>query len=496
MENFKDLIIFEMANSHQGSVEHGINIIKEMKKITDKFNVKTAIKFQFRDLETFIHKNFKGREDVKHISRFESTRLSKAQFGMMINQVKEYGMLAISTPFDENGVDWCVELGIDVLKIASCSADDWPLLEKASKSNLPIIVSTGGKTIKEIDKVYNFLIHRQVDFAMLHCVSEYPVKPENIQLDFLDKMMKRYPDVVIGYSGHEDPDDDIIPKMAIAKGARILERHVGLPTNEISLNVYSMNPIQTNKWVESIVIAREICAINGQNDRKINEAEKISLNSLRRGVYLKRNLKKGTQISLSDVYFAMPMQEGQTSSSDFLEGMVANVDYTKDEPLKEKRNITEIMLIRSIVHEAKGLINEAGIRFGREYTVELSHHYGVNNFRNVGATIVNLINRDYCKKLIIMLPNQRHPDHFHKIKEESFQLLYGDLSINIDDDEIELKPGDIQLVLRNQMHSFSSKTGAVFEEISTTHVKGDSYYSDKKISQLDLIQRKTIIEEW
>lgn len=496
MEIFKDLLIFEMANSHQGSIEHGLKIISEMKNIMYKHNVKTAVKFQFRDLDTFIHNDFKGNKDVKHISRFESTRLSKVQFGVMVAKVKELGMVAVSTPFDENGVDWCLDLGIDILKIASCSADDWPLLEKAAQSKLPIIISTGGKSIQEIDKIYNFLLHRNVNFAMLHCVSEYPVKPEDVQLDFIDKMKKRYPDVVIGYSGHENPDDEIIPQMAIAKGAQILERHVGLPTDKITLNAYSMNPIQADKWVQSIVNGRKICKINGMNDRNINLTEKASLQSLMRGVYLKKDLKKGTEIKIDDIYFAMPLQDGQTSTSVFKEGMIASVDYYKDEPLKEVRISNDIMMTREIIHEAKSLINEAGIKLGDEFTVELSHHYGIKNFRKIGATIVNIINREYCKKLIIVLPGQEHPEHYHKIKEETFQLLNGDLTCVLDKIETKLKPGDLTVVLRNQIHSFSSINGAIFEEISTTHIKGDSYYLDPNISKLDLIQRKTVIEEW
>mgnify|MGYP003326446595 CR=1 FL=1 len=76
---FKDLIIFEMANSHQGSVEHGINIIKEMSKIAHKYNVKAAVKLQYRNLDTFIHPDFKGSKEYKHIDRFEGTRLTYDQ---------------------------------------------------------------------------------------------------------------------------------------------------------------------------------------------------------------------------------------------------------------------------------------------------------------------------------------------------------------------------------------------------------------------------------
>lgn len=79
-------------------------------------------------------------------------------------------MIAISTPFDEGSVDWCMEQGIDIIKIASCSSLDWPLLEKAAATGKPLIISTGGKTLSDIDKLYNFFSHRKCDFAFLHCI--------------------------------------------------------------------------------------------------------------------------------------------------------------------------------------------------------------------------------------------------------------------------------------------------------------------------------------
>jgi len=153
-------------------------------------------------------------------------------------------------------------------------------------------------------------------------------------------------------------------------------------------------------------------------------------------------------------------------------------------------------LIRSVIHDVKGLLLEAGIALGDFFEVELSHHYGVSHFRQTGAIIISVINREYCKKLIVVLAGQTHPKHLHKIKEETFQLLYGDLTIEIDGIVRRMKPGDVQTVLRNELHSFSSHNGAVFEEISTTHVIGDSYYEDEYIAQQDPMERKTLIKEW
>ncbi len=493
---FDDLFIFEMANSHQGSVEHGIDIVHAMGRIARKYNIKAAVKLQYRNLDTFIHPDYIGRKDVKHVERFLSTRLNYDQFSQIVEAIREEGMITIVTPFDESSVEWCMDQGIDILKIASCSSLDWPLLNAVSATYKPLIISTGGKTLSDIDKIYNFFTHRKIQFAFLHCIAEYPAPMEHLQLDFIDRMNRRYPEVTIGYSGHEDPNDNTIPMLAIAKGARILERHVGLPTETIRLNAYSMNPEQAERWVEAVLNAKNMCQMKKENTKYVSQEEIDSLNSLMRGVYLKHDVKAGTQLTAEDVFFAMPCHERQMSSGEFQEGTVASKDYNKNEELHEKRKISDINLARSVIHDAKGMLYEAGIALGESFEVELSHHYGMQHFRQFGAIIINVINREYCKKLIIVLPGQKHPLHIHKVKEETFQLLYGDLQVEMSDGVHPMKAGDIQTVLRGEKHAFSSLNGAIFEEVSTTHVKNDSYYEDPKISKLDPIERKTYLRKW
>ena len=493
---FSDLFIFEMANSHQGSVEHGIDIIKAMGRIARKYNIKAAVKLQYRNLDTFIHTDFKDRKDVNHIPRFMGTRLYFDQFTQLVDTIHEEGLIAMSTPFDEDGVEWCMDQGIDVIKVASCSAMDWQLLTKIVMTHKPVILSTGGKSLSDIDKIYNFFTHRGCEFAFLHCVAEYPAPLERLQLDFIDRMNRRYPEVTIGYSGHENPDENIVAMLAIAKGAKILERHVGLPTETITLNAYSMNPDQTDKWVKAVLDAKMICRTKKENDKYISQEEIDSLRSLMRGAYVKKNIKQGDPIMLEDVFFAMPCQDKQMTSGEFTGGIIASRDYKVNEPIMEKKTTSDIGIVRTVVHDAKGMLYEAGIALGNDFEVELSHHYGMKHFRQTGAIIISIINREYCKKLLVVLPGQKHPDHMHKVKEETFQLLYGDLSVNIEDKDIFMKPGDIYTVLREQKHSFTSIKGAIFEEVSTTHIKNDSYYEDPLIKALDPIERKTILKKW
>ena len=137
---FNGLFIFEMANNHQGDVEHGIAIIKEMGRIAKKYNIKAAVKLQYRQLDTFIHPDYRNDKNAKHISRFLSTELNSLQFLELVNAIKNEGMYSMCTPFDEESVDLILDHKIDIIKIASCSADDWPLLSKIVNTKKPIII--------------------------------------------------------------------------------------------------------------------------------------------------------------------------------------------------------------------------------------------------------------------------------------------------------------------------------------------------------------------
>lgn len=496
MKTLDNLFIFEMANNHQGDVNHGIKIIKEMAKIAKKNHINAAVKLQYRQLDTFIHPDFRKDKEAKHIGRFLSTELKPDQFQLLVKTIKEEGLISVCTPFDEESVDLIDKHEIEVIKIASCSADDWPLISRIVKSNKPVISSTAGLDLNQMDNLVSYLTHRLNQVGILHCVGLYPTPDDQLNLNFIQKMITRYPDVTIGYSGHESPENTDVIKIALAKGARIFERHVGVPTTTITLNEYSMNPEQVEQWIESFIKAK---AILGEFDRKLSEEERESLLSLKRGVFLKKNIKRGSFIKESDVYFAMPCKPGQVTSGDF--GKVrarftASKDYKANDALIETNNEDTYHKTRKIIHQAKAFLSENNIVLSYKYSVELNHHYGIENFQKFGCLIVNLINREYCKKLIVLFPEQHHPEQKHLKKEETFHVLSGDLNLTLNGIPKKLIKGDIVTIERGVLHSFYSDNGAVIEEVSTTHFTNDSFYTDPLIAEQDPMQRKTYIEKF
>jgi len=496
--DFDDLVVFDLANNHQGSVDHGVSIIRAMGELASKHGVRAAMKFQFRQLDTFIHPAHRKESDNKHVSRFLSTEMSRDSFEQLHRAVKKAGLLSMCTPFDEESVNVITSMGFDILKIASCSATDWPLLEKAASSGLPLVCSTGGLDFEQIDDLYSFFNHRGVEFALMHCVSIYPSPPDTLQLNQIDQMRRRYPDVPIGWSTHEDPDAVGPVQIAVAKGAKLFERHVGIATDEITLNAYSSAPEQVDCWLAALTEARKMCGAPSRPP--VLKQETDALMTLQRGVYLREPIPAGTILDKEHIYFAMPIDNGQLASGQFKPGILTERSFETDEALALEGIALPPdppeRIIKKAIHEIKAMLHEAGVHLNTDFQIEYSHHYGVERFREIGAVLIDIVNRSYCKKIIVQLPGQVHPQHYHKLKEETFQVLSGELNLVIEGRKRVLFPGDTCLIQPGMWHSFWTSTGCVFEEISTKHFNDDSFYKDKKINAMERSERKTIVNHW
>ena len=343
----------------------------------------------------------------------------------------------------------------------------------------------------------NFLEHREKTFALMHCVAEYPTPKEDLQLNQIDLLKTRYPQIDIGYSAHEEPDNFSSIKIAIGKGATIFEKHVGIKTGKFGLNSYSAAPEQIRLWLGSALEALQMCGA-AMRRSGFTEKETKALQSLRRGVFARKKIKKGEMIELSNTFLAIPTAEGQITANDMSKYTdfyaTSDFDANKPIPLTNLRQVDNREKVYDVVQKVKALLKKSNVLVPGKLDLEISHHYGVDKVEEQGCTIINFVNREYCKKLIVMLPGQKHPEQYHKIKEETFQVLYGDILLTIDGIETECKAGSIVTVERKKRHSFGSMTGAIIEEISSTHHAKDSYYTDKEITKNK--HRKTLVTHW
>jgi quercetin dioxygenase-like cupin family protein len=150
--------------------------------------------------------------------------------------------------------------------------------------------------------------------------------------------------------------------------------------------------------------------------------------------------------------------------------------------------------IWKIVQEVKTFLNNSGVVYPGKADLEISHHYGIDQFHRTGITMITVVNREYCKKLIIVLPNQTHPEQYHKQKEETFVVLHGEVELSLDGTTQILKKGDVVTIEKEVRHQFTTKTGCIIEEVSSTHYLNDSYYTDESIAKNK--DRKTFVTYW
>lgn len=317
---FENLFVLELTNNHLGSLERGLRIVQQHAKIARFNNVRAAIKLQFRDVNTFIHKDFLDRRDIRYIRRILETQMSKDQYTELVQAIKKSGCMAMATPFDEKSVDLCVEFDMPIIKIASADSNDWLLVERIARTRRPVIVSFGGTPIKDMDDLVTFFENRNIPLAINHCIAAYPHEDSECELSQIEFLKDRYPNHTIGYSCHEYHDWTSSIMIAYAKGARTFERHIDIEEEGTDVAKYSSLPHQLDKWFKAFHKVCEMCG-NSATTRKIPlEREIAFLNSYIRGVYAKRDIGQGEVLTEEDIYLAIPLQKGQVSSRELMLG--------------------------------------------------------------------------------------------------------------------------------------------------------------------------------
>jgi N-acetylneuraminate synthase len=354
---FDNLFVLELANNHWGKLERGLKIIRDFARVVRFNDVHAAIKLQFRDVDSFIHRDFRDRSDIRYIKKTLDTQMPWDQLKAMVDAVREAGMVTMVTPFDEVSVDKCVEFGVEILKIASSDIRDKTLLEKIASTGLPVIASSGGADLDHIDELVEFFASRNIPFALNHCVSLYPSEDSDLELDQIDFLMARYPHITIGYSTHEyrDCHDSIL--IAYAKGARTFERHVDIDHEGVPVSAYCTKPEQADIWFRAFKKAQEMCGHSAAARREVPEGERRYLDALVRGVYAKRDIKPGDVLTHADVYFSVPLLKGQISTREFIGGEAVTQSVEAhgavrisgiDAPLKEDTQLVELILDRGL----------------------------------------------------------------------------------------------------------------------------------------------------
>jgi N-acetylneuraminate synthase len=333
-EIFNELFVLELANNHWGKLERGLKIIDDFASVVEANGVNASIKLQFRDVDSFIHSDYRDASDVRYIKKTLDTQMPWARLRTMVQAIRNHGMLTTVTPFDEVSVDKCMEFGVDILKIASSDIRDKTLLRKIASAGKPVIASSGGADERHIDALVEFFGSRGIPFALNHCVSIYPSEDGELELNQIDYLKARYPGVTIGLSTHEHRDWQASAMIAYAKGARTFERHIDIDYEGVPVSAYCTRPEQADVWFKAFNKAREMCGGAPVAKRAVPVKEREYLDALVRGVYARRDLPAGHVLTEDDVYFAVPLLKGQISTREFEGGETLGAPVAVDEPVQ------------------------------------------------------------------------------------------------------------------------------------------------------------------
>ena len=301
----KTFIIAEIGPNHNGSIKIAKKMIRKLSSIDID-----AIKFQLGDPnEVYSDDAFKApyqkkndkENSVKAMSK--KNQLSKSEHIAISKFCNKLGIPYACTAFDLKSLKFLNKnFKLPFFKIPSGEVTSLDLINYISKQKKPIILSTGMSDFQEIKKVKSMLEkHHKNKITILHCVSEYPAKIKNVNLNIIDELKRRFK-CDIGYSDHTNEEETCIS--AVAKGATIIEKHVTLsktmsgPDHKSSFTIKEFETL-----VDKI---RKVERLLGKNQKKFSKEEKHIQFAAKKSCVTNKDLKKNHILKKQDICFKRP----------------------------------------------------------------------------------------------------------------------------------------------------------------------------------------------
>lgn len=249
-------IIAEAGVNHNGQLVLAKQLIKAAKEAGAD-----AVKFQTWKTEELIvpgtktakyQKNNTGEND--QFEMLKKLELSYDEFIQLKGYADELEIIFLSTPDENESLDFLVdELNLPIIKIGSSELTNYLYLRKISAKNKPMILSTGMGDMKDVKAAVKIIeeINPNPELAILHCTTNYPCPPEEINLNVIKTYQQQFLYYVIGYSDHSAGIN--VPLLAVALGAKIIEKHFTLDNSmEGPDHKASLNPIDFKSMVNGI----------------------------------------------------------------------------------------------------------------------------------------------------------------------------------------------------------------------------------------------------
>jgi N-acetylneuraminate synthase/N,N'-diacetyllegionaminate synthase len=288
-------IIAEAGVNHNGSLELAKKLVDGAKEVGVD-----AIKFQTFKAEDLVTKktemaSYQKKNMGKKESQFEMLKkleLTERDFIELKKYCDKKGIIFLSTPHTEDAIDFLESL-VPVYKIGSGDLTNLPFLEKVARKQKPIILSTGMATLNEIREAVNTIKkERNNKIILLHCTTNYPCPLEEVNLRAMLTLKKEF-NLPVGYSDHTL--GILVPIMAVAMGAKIIEKHFTLDKNLPGPDhKASLEPKELKEMVESI---RNVEKALGNGIKRPTKNEEKIKSFVRKTIVAKVNIPKGIKIT-------------------------------------------------------------------------------------------------------------------------------------------------------------------------------------------------------
>lgn len=299
---YPTFVIAEIGVNHDGSLKRALELIEYASD-----GGADAVKLQVFRASSLLHASSKfaeyqkGRveasEPQEMLRRYE---LYPDELEQIAKAVRGQGMIPLATPFSPGDLTTISRLDLPAVKIASPDLVNWMLLSQAAALGRPMLVSTGAATMDEVRTSVQWLREWKASFALLHCVSSYPVSSKKANLCWIGELAQL--DVPVGYSDHTT--EELAGALAVAAGACIIEKHLTYDRKAAGPDhAASAGPDEFTRYVKAIRLAERMRGAPGKCVLKIEEDVRLVS---RQSLVVKRPLKAGQEIRDTDLTVQRP----------------------------------------------------------------------------------------------------------------------------------------------------------------------------------------------
>jgi len=324
--------IAEIGINHNGNLERAKKLVRAAKKAGAH-----AVKFQSFKADSMCDMYLEETKDVEGLTggskssydMYKSLELSDDMHRELIKTAEEENIMFFSSVFDEKTADFLDEFNVPAYKIASSDLTHLPLIEHVAKKGKPVLLSTGMGVLSEIQDALD-VCHKvgNDQVIVLHCVSSYPPKAEELNLNVLQTLKDKFPHP-IGYSDHYE--GYLACLTAVNLGATVIEKHFTLDNEWIGPDhAISLTSEQCKEFIDKLNMVQIML---GSNVKKPVLSELASIKPSRRSIRVLGSIQKGEIITMDKIVMLKPEKGLSPKYLDVVIGRTARVSMKNHEPI-------------------------------------------------------------------------------------------------------------------------------------------------------------------